>query len=279
MVADDNSDKFAKKDSLASCSLIVATYNWPQALRLCLASVREQKQLPAEVIVADDGSGPETADLIRELQKDFPVPLKHIWHPDEGFRLAAIRNKGIAAATTSYIIQIDGDLILHPWFIADHMEIQKPGYFVAGSRVMLSAKMSATLLAGATTNLANGVGLVRMNALRNRLLRGFLSNRYKTKGKHKYYVKGCNMAFWKEDLLRVNGYNEAFKGWGSEDREIAIRLVNAGVKKQSVKMGAVCYHLFHQVAAKTAEQQNEKLMHAAIAENRVLAPEGLSKYL
>jgi glycosyltransferase involved in cell wall biosynthesis len=262
---------------LASCSLIIATYNWPEALRLCLQSVQEQKLLPGEVIVADDGSGAATAELIKEFQHDFPVPLKHIWHPDEGFRLAAIRNKAIAAASTDYIIQIDGDLVLHPWFIADHMEIRKPGYFVAGSRVMLSAATSASLLAKGATEA--DLQKISINGLRNRLLRSLLANTYKIKGRHKYYVKGCNMAFWKKDLVAVNGYNEAFKGWGSEDREIAIRLINAGIKKQSIKMGAVCYHLYHKLSEKSTEEQNEKIMMAAIREKMMVAPDGLDKYL
>jgi len=265
---------------LVACSLIIATYNWPQALQLCLQSVREQNTLPSEVIIADDGSGQETAALIQAFQNDFPVPLKHIWHPDEGFRLAAIRNKGIAAAASEYIIQIDGDLLLHPSFISDHLEMQTPGYFVAGSRVMLPASTSAALLsAGSTDMKKKGILLLGWNALRNRFLRTFLAKRYKITGPHTYYVKGANMAFWKKDLVKVNGYNEAFRGWGSEDREIAIRLVNAGVQKLSIKMGAVCYHLFHTVAAKTRAVENESIMQAAIAEKKVLADEGLNKYL
>lgn len=265
---------------MISCSLIIATYNWPQALCLCLKSVQEQKLLPTEVIIADDGSRADTAELIKEFQQHFPVPLKHIWHPDEGFRLAAIRNKGIAEAIGDYIIQVDGDLILHPHFIADHLELKKPGYFVAGSRVMLSPQQTKWLLEGCSLNRSGLKGKkIWFNALRSRLIRNFLSSRYKIRGRHKYYVKGCNMAFWRSDLLKVNGYNEAFRGWGSEDREIAIRLINAGIKKQSIKMGAVCYHLFHHVAARATELDNESLMHKAIKQNLVVAPEGLDKYL
>jgi glycosyltransferase involved in cell wall biosynthesis len=221
---------------LNNCSLIIATYNWPQALELCLKSVQQQKIFPTEVIIADDGSKKETADLIRSFQKKFTVPVIHIWHPDEGFRLAAIRNKGIAAATTDYIIQIDGDLILHPYFIADHLEIKRNSFFSAGSRVMLSQKTSQNLLANHSTDIYKlGERKRVINGMRNRFLRNLLSERYKIKGRHQYYVKGCNMAFFKADLVKVNGYNETFNGWGSEDRELCIRLINAGIKKQAIK--------------------------------------------
>ena len=87
------------------------------------------------------------------------------------------------------------------------------------------------------------------------------------------------MAFFKKDLITVNGYNEAFKGWGREDREIAIRLNNAGIKKQSIKMGAVCYHLYHKLTSKHNALENEALRDEAITKKLVSAQEGLNKYL
>lgn len=262
-----------------SCSLIIATYNWPQALELCLETVLRQTVLPQEVIIADDGSKEETVELVKEYQKTFPVPLIHIWHPDEGFRLAAIRNKGIAAASTGYIIQIDGDLLLHPHFIKDHLEMKRPGYFVAGSRVMLTEKVSKKLIDNHSIDLKifGNQGMV-INGMRSRFLRQILAQRYKISGRHKYYVKGCNMAFFKKDLIKVNGYNEAFKGWGSEDRELATRLINAGVKKQSIKMGAVCYHLYHTLTSKNNALQNQELMRDAVEKSLTWADQGLDQY-
>ena len=259
---------------------MIATYNRPAALSLCLQSVREQKQLPGEVVIADDGSGEETSRMIKEVQKDFPIPVKHVWHPDNGFRLAAIRNKGIAASTGDYIIQIDGDLILHPQFIADHLSMRKTGFFTAGSRVMLSPELTEKLIENRSTDLKKygGAGL-SFNGFRNRFFRDILASRYKIRGRHQFYVKGCNMAFHKKDLLKVNGYNEEFHGWGSEDREIAIRLINAGLKKQSAKMAAICYHLYHKTSSKEMETRNEELMQAAIGQKLVRAETGLNQYL
>src|SRR5690349_16761621 len=113
-----------------SVSLIISTYNWPDALELCLQSVQQQRLLPGEVIIADDGSSKETGQVIERFQKRLLVPLHHIWQTDEGFRLGMIRNKAMAAAKGEYLIQIDGDLVLHPDFVYDHVHAAKKGYFL-----------------------------------------------------------------------------------------------------------------------------------------------------
>lgn len=263
------------------CSLLIATYNWPVALELCLKSVLIQKTLPGEIIIADDGSREETKELIDRLRTDFPIPLRHVWQLDEGFQLARIRNKGIAAASFSYIIQIDGDLILHPYFIEDHLKLSKPGYFTTGSRMLLSphttqrviekGQLAGTKVFAGNKNIFNG--------LRNKWIRNLLAHHYKNKGKNIFYVKGCNMAFWKDDLIKVNGYNESFFGWGKEDSEIAIRLMNAGVKKQFLKMGGICYHLYHREVSREMEEKNTQMMTKAIKAKFTWAETGLSQYL
>ena len=123
-------------------SLIVTTYNSPKYLALTLKSVMLQERLPDEVIVADDGSGDETRELIERLKKEYPVPLVHVWQPGDGFRLCAIRNKAIEKATGDYIVQIDGDIIMHPKFISDHARSAKRGYFVAGIRTFITEEYS-----------------------------------------------------------------------------------------------------------------------------------------
>jgi glycosyltransferase involved in cell wall biosynthesis len=266
---------------LKTCSLLISTYNWPEALRLCLLSIKEQKTLPDEVIIADDGSTEATAKLIREFQQNFPVVIRHVWHEDEGFRLAAIRNKGIAVANGDYIIQIDGDLILHPHFVSDHLDLQKPGYFVTGSRVLLSEESTHLLIQHQSIDVKKWSSKKRnlFNGIRNKWIRRLLAKRYKTSGKHFFYVKGCNMAFWKKDLIKVNGYNETFTGWGREDSEIAIRLMNAGIKKQFIKMGGVCYHLYHPVASREMEQENVRMMTEAFNKKITWMDKGISQYL
>jgi glycosyltransferase involved in cell wall biosynthesis len=102
---------------IPSCSLIVTTYNWPEALEACLQSAFKQTLLPKEIIVCDDGSTDSTKQVIDNLRKISPVSLVHLWQPDEGFQASKARNKGIAASVGEYIVQIDGDVLLHKDFI------------------------------------------------------------------------------------------------------------------------------------------------------------------
>ncbi|GAB2697345.1 glycosyltransferase family 2 protein [Mucilaginibacter koreensis] len=266
-------------NKLTDISLNISTYNWPQALELCLKSVLNQSQLPAEVIIADDGSTAETTELIQRFQKDFPVPLVHVWQPDEGFQLARIRNKGIAASKGSYIIQVDGDLILHPHFIRDHARFAAPGTFVTGSRVVLNPQLSARLLQSGSVKLSLFTGGMsnRSNGIRNLWLRNYMASRYRINDI--YFMRGCNMAFWRNDLVTVNGYNEDFSGWGREDNEVAIRLLNIGLQKRVIKFGGVVYHIYHPEKSRSGLNRNDELLQDAVKNKTVYCPNGLNQYL
>jgi glycosyltransferase involved in cell wall biosynthesis len=260
-------------------SLNVSTYNWPQALKLCLLSIRAQKLLPDEVVVTDDGSKDDTQLVIKSFQENFPVPIKHVWQKDEGFQLAKIRNKGIAASSGDYIIQIDGDLILHPMFIADHVAFCKKGTFTGGSRVLLDYAYSNELLKNARINikLFNPGVKNKLNGIRLPVLTKYLSASYKVNDI--YYLRGCNMAFWRDDLITVNGYNEEIVNWGREDNEIAIRLVNSGVTKRSLKFGAVAYHIYHPESEKSEFKTNDDMLNLAIKMRHTACVKGLDQYI
>lgn len=133
-------------------SLIITTYNSPDRLALVLDSVRDLSPIPAEVIIADDGSTDDTRELIESYAKSFPCPLRHIWQEDKGFRVSISRNKGIAAATQDYIITIDGDMIVDSHFIADHLRFAKRGVVLQGSRTGLSAFATQEILAAKAQN-------------------------------------------------------------------------------------------------------------------------------
>jgi glycosyltransferase involved in cell wall biosynthesis len=260
-------------------SLNISTYNWPEALKLCLLSVKAQNILPDEVVIADDGSTDATRLLIEEFKKDFPVPIKHVWHPDEGFQLAKIRNRAIAASAYEYIIQIDGDLVLHPMFVSDHKKFSQRHSFVTGSRVILSQDYSAKLLQGSTIsiNLFDKGIRNRSNGYRFGLLRNYMAERYR-----KYdmlYMRGCNMAFWRDDLITVNGYNEAFSGWGREDNEVAVRLINMGIKKRVIKFAGVVFHIYHPEKPRASLNTNDKLLNDAIEQKTIRCVIGLDQYL
>ncbi|MEG2151329.1 MAG: glycosyltransferase family 2 protein, partial [Bacteroidaceae bacterium] len=210
-----------------SVSLLISTYNWKDALTFCLYSVFSQTVKPDEILIADDGSREDTRQLIDQLRSSTNIPIIHVWQEDKGFRLSAIRNRAIALAKGNYIIQIDGDVILNKYFIADHLEIAEQGYFVCGSRVGLGPKSTKHIFNGINYSplfLKQGLKYL-FNGLRSRVLRTYLSKNYAQKNIPR--LRGCNMAFWKEDLLKVNGYNEDLTMWGQEDVEISYRLIHA----------------------------------------------------
>ncbi|WP_073232672.1 glycosyltransferase family 2 protein [Pedobacter caeni] len=262
-----------------SLTLIVTTYNWPEALELCLKSILQQTIMPDEIIIADDGSTETTKNIITQYQQQFKVPLIHVWQEDTGFQLSKIRNKAIAKAKMEYIVQIDGDLVLEKHFIADHLSFNRTGAFVSGTRVQMSPQLSTKLVSEnkievsvfskGITNFSNG--------LRIPTLREFLAERYKSS--NIMYVRGCNMAFWKADLVKVNGYNEAIVGWGREDSELAVRLSNSGIKKRILKFGAVTFHIYHPEAQRQQLNTNDAILKNAIANHTKTCKFGLSQYL
>jgi glycosyltransferase involved in cell wall biosynthesis len=261
------------------CSLVISTYNRPSALELCLESVLQQSMLPGEVIIADDGSGEETRELVNAYAAVFPVPLKHVWQEDHGYQLARIRNKAFAEADYPYIVQIDGDLLLHPRFIEDHMNACGKGFFISGTRSLISESSTRKILDEGKQPLKinfNELGK-KYNAVHSRLLSKLFFHLNRGAG-NVFYVLGCNMAFWKDDLLKINGYNEAFTGWGKEDNDIAIRLVNAGVKLRFLKFGGIVYHLYHPERPRAGFAANEEMFRQSIDQKITYVAEGMSQY-
>jgi glycosyltransferase involved in cell wall biosynthesis len=254
------------------CSLIISTYNWPGALEVCLQSVQRQKYLPGEVIIADDGSGDETRQLIEKYQKNFPVPLIRVWHEDAGFRKTIILNMAIAKSAFDYIIQIDGDVIIEKHFVADHLSSAEPKAFIRGTRAMLTAERTAQILSAGTASLSifsQGVKH-RNNALRLFAVKALGARKVMSSNS----VRGSNLSFWKADFILVNGYNNDLTGWGHEDEELAARFINAGIIKKIVKLCAVQYHLYHPVSSKANEPLQRELVDKVKAEKVMYCTNG-----
>lgn len=252
-------------------SLIISTYNWPEALSLSLKSVLAQKVLPNEVIIADDGSAVHTKELIDMFKARFSIPIKHIWHEDKGFRRTVILNKAIAESEGNYIIQIDGDVILHPCFVKDHIEAAQSDYFIKGSRAQISRNKSLEILDSSQISFhpfSRGIKH-RFNALRL----PFFSFLIKTDPSNPN-IRGCNMAFWRSDFIQVNGYDNTIEGWGHEDIELAARLININKRKKHLKLAAVCYHIYHEVASRAKEKDNHLFFEKTIAQGRKQAENG-----
>ncbi|MDR6197618.1 glycosyltransferase family 2 protein [Siphonobacter sp. SORGH_AS_0500] len=251
--------------SVPPTSLIVSTYNWPEALKFCLLSVARQRMLPDEVIIADDGSRQETRDLIEAMKGIIPVPLIHVWHEDLGFRKTEILNKAVRKSSGDYLIQIDGDVILHPYFIKDHIVAAEPGAFVRGTRARITPAKTAEILLRTHVNLhvfSKGV-YNRLNALRLPVLKS-LGERKEMKSRN---VRGSNLAFWKADFIRVNGYNNDLKGWGHEDEELAARLINNSIVKKIIKLSAVQFHLHHDELQRPNEPFHVQVVEEVVSNN------------
>ncbi len=262
--------------SKPTLSLMVTTYNSEEKLNLYLQSALRQRLLPDEILVADDGSKEPTRLLVEEFARCSPIPIRHIWHEDDGFRLTVIRNKAIAAAQGEYIIQTDGDLLLHPDFVKDHAEAARRGFLASGSRLMLTPALTEKILRGEQSpeislftpgvqNRLNGLHLPGLG----RLLRTYKSHR----------VRGCNMAFWRDEIIAVNGYNEEMTGWGAEDFELAIRMRNAGFRQQTLKFCAITAHLYHPERKGDRLTINQELQRRAEVEHLTRCEKGVTQYL
>ena len=251
-------------------TLLLTTYNSPRYLSICLSTVLQQTRLPDEIVIADDGSTEDTRQLIDRFRQQCRCPVKHVWQEDQGFRLAKCRNKGIAASTGDYIIQIDGDLILNKHFVEDHAFFAKSGYFYAGGRCLLTESVSKEILETGNTSMGmfhRGVEH-RFNALRCRLLAPLLFG--------ETHSRGCNMSFWREDLYGVNGYDERMEGPGLEDTDIIERLMRNGVKRRHIKLCAVAFHIWH--GGKPGSSINDDIFAENQRSGIVFVEKGLSQY-
>ena len=261
-------------------TLLISTYNWPEALELVLRSALGQQLSPSQVVVADDGSRDDTAALVHAFVPRFGalgVELRHVWQEDAGFRKARILNAALARATGEYVVQVDQDLVLHPAFVASHVAFARRGSFVQGSRVLVRPERTREALARGDTRFgALDAGLKnRINALHLPWLSVFVP----TSQEHLRGTRGVNFAFWRDDARRVNGWNEEFEGWGREDSEFAARLLNAGLRRRKLKFAGVGYHLWHQECSREAVPAQERTLHAIVAERVVRCARGLDAHL
>lgn len=249
-------------DSAPATSLIIATYNWAEALQCSLLSVMKQKILPAEVVIADDGSDYRTREVICTMQRTSPVPIIHAWHEDRGFRKSQILNKAIGLCSGAYVIQVDGDVLLHASFIQDHLAAAERGTFIRGTRARLTPAKTDEMLRNTGTDVSffsKGV-YNRFNAVRLPVLQS-LGQRKEMKCRS---VRGSNLAYWKDDFLRVNGYNNELSGWGHEDEELAARFINNNIIKKIVKLGAVQYHLHHEELPRSNEPFHREIIQRTL---------------
>lgn len=262
-----------------SISLLVTTYNWKDALALVLDSVRRQTRMPDEVIVADDGSREDTAGLIAGIARGYPVPLRHAWQEDRGFRAARSRNQAIAACRGEYVLMLDGDMVLDRRFVADHAWAARRGAFVQGSRVLTSPRFRERMLArqaGVPTVFSAGVTR-RRNAIHARPLARAYSALNPRATPHA--IKTCNQGWWRDDLVRLNGFDERMEGWGREDVELAWRAFHAGLACRQLRYAGLAYHLHHTERHQDGDSPNDAYLAETRAQRLTRCERGLDAHL
>lgn len=263
-------------------SVIVTTYNREHALEAVLRSLARQTDPDFEVVVADDGSAAATGQLVEAWKAKLGHRLEHVWHEDRGFRAAEIRNRAILASRGGYCIFLDGDCIVRPDFIATHRCLAQSGWFVTGNRILLSAALTEKVLREKLTpeiwgfadwvseRLRGGVNrlsallhlpLGPLRRLRQQIWRG---------------ARSCNLAVWRADLDRVDGFDADYSGWGKEDSDFIARLLHAGVRRKDGVFATGVLHLWHAEADRSRLAENERKLAGIVASRGVRAQRGLT---
>ncbi|MEJ6649292.1 MAG: glycosyltransferase family 2 protein [Rhodospirillales bacterium] len=265
-------------------TVIVTTYNRPDALEAVVRGFFFQRDLNFDLIIADDGSDLRTRDVVSKLKSDAPFDILHVWHEDLGFRAAAIRNKAIKAANGDYLIFTDGDCVPRRNFVSNHKILAEKGWFLSGNRVLLSPRLTAEVLnQSIDVGCWNARTILRHYLAReiNRLLPFLtklpLSLFRKSAPARWRGVKTCNFSGWKSDLIAVNGFEEEYEGWGLEDSDLVVRLIRKGVKHKSARQATPTLHLWHDENDRSKLGQNEEKLNAILDSDRVMASIGLEQ--
>ncbi len=267
-------------------SVIVTTYNWPEALEACINSLFAQEDQNFEIIIADDGSTDEAKVLIEKLIQQNSIPIKHAYHDDLGFRAGTIRNKAVALSQGEYLIFIDGDCAVFPNFITRHRQFAEPGYFVPGNRILLSPPYTEIVLSNKTPLYSQSTLfyiqqwlLQNINRITPLIYNPFLFLRYRKPNQWEKAMT-CNLAMYKKDFMAVNGFDEAFEGWGYEDSDLVIRLIHNGIKRKEGRFAIPVLHHWHKQNDQSKHDENfDRLALRLNDEKFIKAVQGVDQYL
>ena len=254
-------------------ALIVSTYNAPEKLSCVLKHISFNCTLPDEIIVADDGSADECKWAIEDWISK--LPLKHIWHEDEGFRKCRILNESLKQIDCDYVIFLDGDCLPHRHFVRDHITLAETGFFVQGRRCFIPEKEVASVIGG-------------KKSIKQLILTGKISGYFKSlrfprpiiiRNMAQRGLIGCNWSAWKKDLIDVNGFDEDYEGWGiGEDSDICSRLYNLGIIRKFVYGRSVVYHMNHPESCKVHLDSSKERLRCTIYSGKTRCMNGLSKF-
>lgn len=264
-------------------SFIVLTYNRSETLLPVLRSLAAQCNAQHEVLVADDGSNSAQVALLKRDCPAFKCRAWHVWHPDTGFTAAAARNLGALHSQGEYLVFVDGDCVPGKSFVAAHTLLAQRGYFVNGSRVLLSERLTSQVVSAEVDLPGKSVFFWLWAWLRgdsNKLLHMLtwpwslfrLKQGFEWRG-----IRSCNMAVWRDDFMAVNGFDETFEGWGHEDADLVLRLSNLGIERKNGFLATEVFHLWHRESKRDDESVNRQKVFERMATGLVKAEKGLSQ--
>jgi GT2 family glycosyltransferase len=257
-------------------SVVITTYNRSDALCAVLGGLQLQSDRDFEIVVADDGSAPEHRSKVQSALAQCGLPAVHMWHPDEGFRAACARNRGVAVARGQYIILMDGDCVPELDFVAQHRQLSEKDCFINGSRVLLSAELTVSAIAAEQCLTGRSAAFWLGQALSGHANKWFPRLRLPdfTRRKHPDFIwkgiRSCNMSLWRSDYEKINGFDESFVGWGHEDADFVLRLHNAGLIRKNGFAATEVYHLWHTEAARAAESVNATRVRERLNTGQIL---------
>ncbi|RZA09118.1 MAG: glycosyltransferase [Proteobacteria bacterium] len=269
-------------------SIILATYQWPEALSLVLSALLTQSEQNFEVMIADDGSDGRTKAVIRAYRDRANFRIEHFWQENKGFRKCRILNEAIRKARGDTLIFLDGDCVPHKHFVAQHCALSDEKHYVAGRRVDLSQKFTAKLSPervekGILNGVATGLFKLFVDSLRKEgstpFHRAYMVKTpilRRTFGLERVVdLKGCNFSVARSAMLAIDGFDETYEGYGREDTDVELRLQNLGLKIRSAKNLCLQFHLWHK--SRDFTPANEHLLDEVKASKRVKAIRGLSE--
>jgi glycosyltransferase involved in cell wall biosynthesis len=265
-------------------SLLLATYEMPRHLELVLAALSRQRFRDFEIILCDDGSGPNTRAAVKAALPTLGVPLTHLWQENHGFRKCRILNEAIRLAKGELLVFLDADCVPHRDFVGDHWKTRETGTFGAGRRVEISKRIGERL----------SVRDVKEGIFDRPSVRLFFDHVFgETENWNRTFrwgtrpwvrsllnldqvvdLKGCNFSVSREDMVAINGFDEAYEGYGREDTDVEIRMMHFGLRRRSLKGIALQFHIWHERRGFTTA--NESLLEAARSSRRIRCERGIN---
>lgn len=275
------SPRSGQAETAADAAVIISTYNRPRALDLVLQGLSRQQIQARQIVVGDDGSTQETREVI-ESWRARGLPLEHCWHEDRGYRKSVIMNQAIRMVKQSLCIFTDGDCVPLEGFVRDHVRYAEAGFILAGPRMLANESLTQALEKGSESCLGRSFLWWLWQGLRGKINRltpmiHLPDGAWRKSAPRKWeWVRGCNFSVETQYVWRVGGFEENLFGWGPDDSDIAVRMINAGVRVKSLRFAAPVLHLWHKEESRVTLQQNLAYLHAALAEKRIRASAGFS---